>query len=254
VTEVTSSIRRLKTFVKAVAPRWLLRLVQSPYLAFAGRRYARLNSTSAVFDRIYEEKAWSHGKDEGSLSGEGSEGPWLDASVEAILTYPDLASRSIVEIGCGDFNFGSRIAPHTAFYTAIDVSPVIIEANRRTYAGLGNVEFRAVNGEVAALPQGQLVIIRQVLQHVTNGEIAAIMRSVLASNPEQVFVFEDVPADAFVPNRDLPVAGPFTRIGLSSGVDLRTAPFSLPFVLATEWRHPQYPQVRNALRCYILDR
>lgn len=254
MTDVTPSMQRLKTLFKAVAPGWLLRLVQRPYLALASRRYARLNSTSAVFDSIYKEKAWSHGKDEGSLSGEGSEGSWLDASVEAILTYPDLASRSVVEIGCGDFNFGSRIAPHTTFYTAIDVSPVIIEANKRTYAGLDNVEFKAVNGEDAVLPQGQLVIIRQVLQHLTNGEIAAIMRSVLASNPEQVFVFEDVPADVFAPNRDLPVAGPFTRIGLSSGVDLRSAPFSLPFVLATEWRHPQYPQVRNALRCYILAR
>lgn len=244
---MTSPIRRLKALVKAVAPHWLLR----PYLAFIGRRYSRLNSTSAVFDSVYRDKAWSHGKVEGSLSGEGSEGPWLVASVDAILAYPGLASTPVVEIGCGDFNFGSRISPHTPFYTAIDVSPVIIEANKRTYAGLTNVEFRAVNGQDAALPKGQIVIIRQVLQHITNAEIIAIMEGVLASEPEQVFVFEDVPADTFVPNRDLPVAGPFTRIGLSSGVDLREAPFSLPFVLASEWRHPRYPAVRNALRCYV---
>ena len=77
-----------------------------------------------------------------------------------------------------------------------------------------------------ALPEGEVVFIRQVLQHLSNAEIEPVVRQI-----ERKFKYlvptEHVPlGTALTPNLDKPT-GRDVRIHRGSGIVLTAAPFNL---------------------------
>jgi hypothetical protein len=88
------------------------------------------------------------------------------------------------------------------------------------------VDFRRLDIATEALPGGDVAIVRQVLQHLSNAEITGVVRQI-----EQKFGFlvltEHLPATPnFAHNLDKPT-GRDIRMGLGSGVVLTSAPFHL---------------------------
>jgi len=191
------------------------------------RRLQRL-PIGAAFDEIYRRGIWSQSKDE--PSGGGSYGDLADRYVAAVLGFiQEQGVRSVLDIGCGDFNIGARIAPHVHAYYAYDVSAEIISRNRQRFAELPNVAFRCANACSDELPRADLVTIRQVLQHLTNTQIGDILRNLDRTGAPHVLVTEHAldfsRPDALRPNLDLPSHSAGTRISLGSCVDLSAAPF-----------------------------
>jgi SAM-dependent methyltransferase len=135
------------------------------------------------------------------------------------------AMPDVVDLGCGDFNVGSRLRPFCAKYVACDVAAPVVEANRKRFAGL-DVEFRQLDIIESELPPGDVVIIRQVLQHLSNADIRKIVPKLY--NYKYVVLAEVIPAREFVPNLDQPT-GVSSRMarGLVSGVVLTEPPFLL---------------------------
>jgi hypothetical protein len=76
-----------------------------------------------------------------------------------------------------------------------------------------------------------VVFIRQVLQHLSNAEIARAVRKVPALYPYLVLT-EHVPYDPFPHNRDK-AAGPDNRLAIHSGIVLTSLPFDLDAIEAT---------------------
>jgi len=75
------------------------------------------------------------------------------------------------------------------------------------------------------LPPGDVVLIRQVLQHLSNADIAAALAKISAY--EYAVITEHVPAAGpFKPNIDKP-SGAEIRLSLQSGIVLTEPPFSL---------------------------
>ncbi len=184
-------------------------------------------SIEEAFDQIYERGTWSGGS--GELSGGGSYGRVADqyiAFLTAFIKEHDV--RSVLDIGCGDFNIGARIAPQVARYFAIDVSARIIDRNRSRFASMSNVEFRQVNACTEPLVQTDLVTVRQVLQHLTNAQIEMILKNIERTSPQFTLVSEHLcrPTPSFQPNLDLPSHSADTRVVIGSSVDLSAAPFS----------------------------
>ncbi len=182
----------------------------------------------AAFDEIYRQGIWSQSK--GEPSGGGSYGDLADRYVDAVLGYiRERGVRSVLDIGCGDFNIGARIAPHVEAYYAYDVSAEIIDRNRLRFENLANVEFRCANACSDALPRADLVTVRQVLQHLTNAQIADILRNVDRTGAPHVLVTEHAldysRPNALRPNLDLPSHSAGTRIALGSSVVLSAPPF-----------------------------
>jgi SAM-dependent methyltransferase len=190
------------------------------------RRLASPNSAldnRAVFTDIYQRRQW--GGPEGEFySGHGSENAYADAYVEAVRSFiARWGIRDVVDIGCGDFRIGSRIQAGVN-YVGVDVVPALIEAHRARH-GAPNVTFVCLDATTDALPPGELCLIRQVLQHLSNDEIKRVLRA--ASSYKFVVVTEHYPPPGrlVVPNLDK-AHGADIRMSSDSAVCLDRPPFN----------------------------
>jgi len=82
---------------------------------------------------------WDHRYLAGDTSGAGSYGHPMLQKVAYLKALPGI--RTILEIGCGDFNFGKTLLqalPNTQ-YVGLDISKVIIERNQKLYENLRTI-------------------------------------------------------------------------------------------------------------------
>ena len=191
--------------------------------------------TKDVFTKIYEEGTWGRSDDPGQryFSGSGSrDDAVVEAYVEAVARFLRSLGRKpdAVDLGCGDFQVGSRLRPLCARYVACDIVEPLIAFNARNYQDL-DVDFRTLDLTTDELPAGEVVFVRQVLQHLSNAEIARAVRKIPALYRYLVLT-EHVPHDPFVHNRDK-AAGPDNRLAIHSGIVLTSPPFDLEPVEAT---------------------
>jgi hypothetical protein len=179
---------------------------------------------------VYKRGLWKQGN---SLSGVGSEGVLAERYVAFVLNYARARGlRSVLDGGCGDFSVGSKLAPAFVRYSAMDVSSHIIDINRRRYSGPDwqHVRFAVADMTTDDMPAADLVLIRQVLQHLTNSQIEKILRNLEAGRWRRALISESVhdPANNQVPNLDLPSHSVRTRASLGSGVFIDRPPFNRP--------------------------
>ena len=131
----------------------------------------------------------------------------------------------VVDLGCGDFSVGSQIRPHCGTYIACDVVEPLIERNKEKYRGL-DVDFCALDITTDELPDGDVVFIRQVFQHLSNELIIKVL-PIISSKYRYLLLTEHVPSSpTFIPNIDKPT-GPDTRLANASAVVLTSPPFNL---------------------------
>jgi SAM-dependent methyltransferase len=206
----------------------LLNLLKYPYVHLwklpSIHRTYRTMSVADTFRRIYQTKSWG---DNGNpfFSGVGSCGQasekYCALAIEFIQTH---RVESVVDLGCGDFAVGRQIAQATgARYTGIDVVPELIEHLQHTASG-PRVSFQCANIISDRLPSADLYLVRQVLQHLSNEEIAQVLGNL--SHCSRVLISEDLPVRPTSYNRDKP-HGPDTRPFYGSGVYIEKAPFSI---------------------------
>jgi hypothetical protein len=180
-----------------------------------------------VFEQIYADNRW------GGAAGEFCSGSGSDVAV--VQEYAQLvrefmhehALTDIVDLGCGDFRVGQQIIHPAMRYTGVDVVGPLIEHNQRAHARPGVIFVRR-DAVTDSLPEGQLCLIRQVLQHLSNEQVRTILGKAL-SLYRYVMVTEHLPAPGpwVRPNLDKS-HGPDTRITDDSGLFLDQPPFSLP--------------------------
>jgi SAM-dependent methyltransferase len=219
-----TSTMQTNRIVRAVSNRWQ-KWQKAGY-------YKRL-SVSEAFSAIYRSHAWGSIEDRPFCSGDGSireeaVGPYC-VMIREFITANNI--RRVVDLGCGDFAVGSRFTGPSVDYVGIDVVPDLIRYNQEHFAAPG-VEFRCMNIIEDELPQGDLCLVRQVLQHLSNAQIQQTLRSLRLYR--YVIATEHVYAGAGLRrNRDKP-QGPGTRIPRRSGVFLESSPFNCPAKLVLE--------------------
>jgi SAM-dependent methyltransferase len=187
----------------------------------------RNRSNSEVFSEIYRRNRW--GGNSEFFSGQGSRlqsivGPYVAAIASELTTrYP---GSSVVDLGCGDFEVGRQLLPYCASYCGVDVVPDLIAELRERHAS-PRVTFRLADITEEDMPQGDICLIRQVFQHLSNQEIAAVLGRLGAFRA--VYVTEQVPIAEHLaqPNLDK-THGPDMRLWRDSGIYLDQAPFDLP--------------------------
>ena len=226
-------LQRLRQSARSCAPAWYRDLRRAQLL----RRHDTFfhgKQPEEVFSHIYENDAWGAATDPADyFSGTGShEAAITDPYVNAVTAYLRTLPRApdVVDLGCGDFHVGSRIRPACARYIACDVVPGLIEANRRRYVD-HDVEFRCIDASRDDLPPGDIVFVRQVLQHLDNARIASVLGQV--RRYQTLVLTEHLPLAHFQPNADK-VVGATTRLmlGAPSGVVVTAPPFNLRAVSA----------------------
>jgi SAM-dependent methyltransferase len=219
----------LKSAVKPLLPARVKQAIGNMLVQRRERLLGRLPLQEA-FEEVYRRDMWKQGD---SRSGLGSEGPLAARYIELVQNYAAKHElRTAVDAGCGDFAVGRRLARNFERYMAFDISPLIIENNKRRYTDLTrtNVTFDVVDMTSATFPCADLILIRQVLQHLTNAQIEQILKNLEVSNWRRVLITEEVrdPLNNQQPNVDLPSHTVRTRVSLGSGVFLDKEPFNRP--------------------------
>jgi SAM-dependent methyltransferase len=233
---MTSAIKR---FIPGSAKR-LIRDWRTQRLQL---EYAPLTLADA-FDRIYHTNAWGGGDAVTPGSGLGSTGRYVVeycAIVATLLREHNVGT--IADLGCGNFNTGKVIAEMAEHYTGVDIARPVIDANTRIHAG-EHVHFVRADLTRDALPPADAAIVRQVLQHLTNAEVAAALSNVMRTYSLAIVTEHIYTGPGARPNLDI-AHGPGTRVPLKSGVLIDQAPFSVRAALAGDIEYARHETLRT---------
>ncbi|WP_338357249.1 class I SAM-dependent methyltransferase [Yeosuana marina] len=181
--------------------------------------------TKDVMNQIYEMNLWG-GKESDFYSGIGSHDPKIiNPYLDAVITFLNSHNKSLVvcDLGCGDFNIGKHLTKYSKKYIAADIVENLINRNKTLYKE-DNLAFYCLDIANDDLPSGDCVILRQILQHLSNKEIEKVIKKIVVY--KYVILTEHVPLESFIPNKDI-ISGQGIRIKQKSGVSLLEAPFNL---------------------------
>lgn len=159
-----------------------------------------------IFDSIYKTSYW------GYKSGPGSDPVAAKKWVEAVNRHLETDEiASVLDVGCGDFRLGSNYNLTGKMYYGVDVSSEVMEANVNT----DNVSFIVGDALKIDLPKTDLVLIKDVLQHLPNKDAISLVNKFL-NTAKVVLMCNDY--DSM--NIDIAPGG-------HRGLDLQKAPYNL---------------------------
>ncbi|MDB9732839.1 class I SAM-dependent methyltransferase [Polaribacter sp.] len=181
--------------------------------------------TKAAMEQVYERKLWG---DNNSNFYSGSGSHQLDIVKPYIATVISFLRSlktpiTLCDLGCGDFNVGKELVKYAKKYIAIDIAAPLITFNKEKFKE-SNLEFHCLDIAVADLPLGDCAIVRQVLQHLSNAEVQAIVNKLV--NFKYLILTEHLPKGDFIPNKDI-ISGQGIRLKKKSGINLLVPPFNL---------------------------
>jgi hypothetical protein len=181
--------------------------------------------TKQAMEQVYEMKLWGN-NNSSFYSGSGSHQleivkPYI-AAVTLFLTSFKIPI-TVCDLGCGDFNVGKELVKHAKKYNAIDIAAPLIAFNKENFKA-PNLEFYCLDIANDDLPLGDCAIVRQVLQHLSNTEVQAIINKIC--NFKYLILTEHLPIGDFIPNKDI-LSGQGIRLKKKSGINLRASPFHL---------------------------
>jgi len=218
------SSRGLRERLKDLAPPVARRLSRRLKAVIGDWRNRRLTPRQ-VFTQVYADKMWGGGQED-FYSGPGS-------NTEAAQPYADFVIdfiarnnvRSVLDLGCGDFRVGRIIASCGVTYTGVDVVEPLIAENTRRF-GNEAIRFRCLDIAADDLPDGDLCLIREVFQHVSNAQIGAVLAKLRKYN--HVLLTDVQPEDlaGYAINRDK-VHGASSRLVHKSCLRLDQPPFNV---------------------------
>lgn len=114
----------------------------------------------AVFSDIYAHNRWGQGSGSGSAASQNIE---YRHFIEKFLITNDI--RSVLDFGCGDWQFSRYVDWGNAQYLGIDIVKSVIEGNKSRY-GSDTIHFEEF-AEFDKIPDVDLVICKDVFQHVS---------------------------------------------------------------------------------------
>ncbi|GGX15677.1 class I SAM-dependent methyltransferase [Aquimarina muelleri] len=180
--------------------------------------------TRDAMEQVYSMKLWGDNESD-FYSGIGSHhpdivNPYIDVLTSFLTSFtPPLV---VCDLGCGDFNIGEKLVKHTEKYIAVDIVKDLINYNKKKFKE-ENLEFYCLDIAVDDLPSGDCVLLRQVLQHLSNSEVQSIVNKL--TDFKYVILTEHLPEGDFIPNKDI-ISGQGIRLKKQSGLDLLVKPFS----------------------------
>ena len=183
------------------------------YFAIDAVNQKRLTDT---FNRIYAEGTW--GKD---VAGKGTSGTGstLEITREYRAYVEDFVKKhrvkSVVDAGCGDWSFSSAMDWGNASYLGVDIASDVIAAVRNKHEK-GRIKFQV--GDITdELPAAELLISKDVLQHLSNELVHKFIRNNLRKGKYKWVILTN---DRGSENRDVASGG-------YRAIDLAAPPFEV---------------------------
>lgn len=219
-------------FLRSATRKMLPRSIMSAYDEYRQGKLSHRNesmTTEEVFTDIYAKNRW--GGAPGTFnSGNGSHDvdvvlPYVTA-IKSELESIGAKSMTAVDLGCGDYSVGRRLSPLCGRYIGVDIVKPLVTLNESRF-GNEHISFVHANMVEDALPKGKVCFVRQVLQHLSNAQIAAVLPKL--DQFSWCFITEHHPSPGKL--RDFNVDKPHgdsIRIRRGSGVFLDHSPFNIP--------------------------
>ena len=146
------------------------------FFFFASHAVDQQSPLTQTFNRIYSEGVWGRNVAGAGTSGSGST---LEITREYRAYLEDFIRKqrvtSIIDAGCGDWSFSSTVDWADASYLGVDIASDVIDADRKKYAK-GKIAFR-VGDITEELPAADLLISKDVLQHLSNALVQKFIRN-----------------------------------------------------------------------------
>ena len=191
-------------------------------------------SRKETFQDIYKNDRWGYFRYKNApcdfYSGPGSYAselvnPYVSL-VRKLISEKEI--KTIADLGCGDFNVGSRITPLVVDYTGCDIVPELIERNKKKF-GNDRCSFVCLDIVEDDLPAADLCLIREVFQHLSNKEIMNVLHKL--RQYKFVLVTETIKSIEEGFNKDIPH-------GSGRGVSLECPPFCMTGKEMLRLNHP----------------
>lgn len=241
----------LHTILPGVTINWLR--AKRQYLSvFLATRLARKDSDrKAKFGKIYQNSLWGVAESGDFFSGPGSTSLYTNEYEEMISRFiSDMRIQSVLDIGCGDFQVSGRLlsrTERTVKYIGVDVVDRLIERNNKKF-GTADRIFRCIDAVEEDLPPADLVLVREVLQHLSVNSVTAILRKLAFYR--YVIVTEHCAVNPKTDNVDIP-DGRYARVDLDSGTFLDKPPFN---IAGSEILRVALPDGTTYIRSYLVER
>ena len=198
-----------------------------------------------TFDYIYARNCWGRIDGVKYYSGSGS------YKLNYVEPYCQLIKKfisehnivNVVDLGCGDFNVASSFISENISYEGIDIVQEMIEDHNKKY-GSDNVHFQCLDIVEDSLPDGELCLIRQVLQHLSNDEVISILNKV--TKYKYVIITEHITKKEYASKYNVDKShGSYTRVYAQSGLYFDEHPFNLE--IETLMKIPYYKKNKEEL-------
>lgn len=182
-----------------------------------------------VFTAIYDTAEWGRNDNGEGFSGGGSllknTRPYM-SFLENFIKANNI--KTIVDAGCGDWEFSRFVNWHGAAYIGYDVVAHVIDKNIKKFAK-PNITFAYGNLITEDLPSADLLICKHVLQHLPNSDILLFLQQL------QKFKY------CLITNQVDPetLSGDNSDIAIGGGrkIDLTKHPFNLEGVKVFHYSH-----------------
>jgi SAM-dependent methyltransferase len=172
------------------------------------------------FTEIYKGNEWGYGSGVGSLPLNNIE---YIKFLRMFIERNDI--RSVVDFGCGDWQFSRFVGWEKLTYTGFDVVESVVAQNQSSF-GRDNVSFRVFKSDTE-LPSADLLICKDVFQHLSNRSIQSYLQVFKARYRFLLITNDDWPAEDLV-NSEINDGG-------WRPIRLDRKPFSEPAPIVLSW-------------------
>lgn len=171
-----------------------------------------------AFTEIYDIGVWGKNEEGRGHSGGGSTAENTKIYREFLINFLKQNNiKSVVDLGCGDWEFSKLIDWSNIDYTGFDIVLSVIDRNNQLYAR-NNINFVHANGILADLPPAELFICKDVLQHLSNKDVLQFIPQL--DKYKYCLITNDIERDKIPFNRDC-------ISGQGRPIDLTLPPFNL---------------------------
>lgn len=183
-------------------------------------------AASSAFRNIYDQGIWGTNELGEGTSGSGS----TLASTSIYRTFlqeflKEHGIKSVVDAGCGDWEFSKAIDWRGIDYKGFDIVPSVIARDKKYEKP--NIHFFVANVVTDELPPADLLVSKHVLQHLPNADVAKFLEQL--PKYEHVLLVDSVdPKTLSGDNRDI-------RVGAFRYLDPTRPPFDLPGAKVLTW-------------------
>ena len=202
--------------------------------------------TKEAMEQVYAMNLWGKGES-AFYSGNGSHDevlvkPYIEVVRNFLKAHHN--KLSVCDFGCGDFNIGRKLLENAEHYIAVDIVPALINYNKTRFK-FDQLEFQCLNIAKDELLEGDVVILRQVLQHLSNLEVQSVLNKIKAF--KYLILTEHHPESDFIPNKDI-ISGQGIRLKKNSGLEITKPPFNFKFETRKELLSIPVPDGKGVIK------